>query len=719
MADNTNDFDLDSDHSSDSEDVASDTLDDANGLAEWAAEYNISQNALSALLKNLRQKGLNVPLDARTLMSTVRKCDVKNIAGGSYYHFGIKNSIQVELASLDFDLRDLTDTLTLRVNIDGLPLFRSNNVSLWPILELRTDQTFREMGYEEHQGGVSPLCELGVGLVSGFVLDYMHLVCLGAMRQLIYLWLKGPLKCRQSIRILTTISAFMASIRQYLPRNFARKPRSLLEISMWKATELRQFLLYTGPVVLRKNIPDIMYSNFILSSVSIRILLSPDLCTENCDFAEDILKMFVPDFGLIYGIEFVGYNIHSLIHISQDARKYGPLDSISCFPFETYLGKLKKMARRPQSPVQQIVRRIHEKQRVAKQKKISIFCPLKKLHLSGPLTDELQTCQQYRQYNDGQTLISCHKGDNCFSLGGRILIVRNILLSSCGTVKQFKVRVLGKADEEFDGSGHDHPSSVPLPTPVPEDLQMQASTSLNIRPFIQSPAPLMPLTAVTPGQPRRFLQGASSAFRDLHLPPPMPNNLQLQTPQPLNTRSFIQPPRPSTALTPGQPSRPLPGATSGFREGMFVRLLTILEEIKETQRVHGRMIQALLTQRDGTTVATLPEDIIFPLKTVSDVDAMEQKLADPTLQKQVMGHMSIGMVKISETGGNEQWDCGLRGVTLTLVDCSPPKFVDYAQFPYRLWICLRFVGYSVGDQLLPYIQHMAKMMESAHLDDVH
>lgn len=96
--------------------------------------------------------------------------------------------------------------------------------------EMRTDQTFGVMGYEEHQGGVSPLSELGVGLVSSFVLDYMHLVCLAVMRQLIYLWFKGPLKCRQFVENLTTISAFMASVRQYLPRNFARKPRSLLKI---------------------------------------------------------------------------------------------------------------------------------------------------------------------------------------------------------------------------------------------------------------------------------------------------------------------------------------------------------------------------------------------------------------------------------------------------------------------------------------------------------
>lgn len=129
------DTDLDCSDSEDEIENASEIqLDDADGLAEWAAEYNISQNALSALLKILKQKGLNVPLDARTLMCTERKCNVKNVAGGSYYHFGIRNSVVAELASLDFDLRDLTDSLTLRINIDGLPLFRSTTLSLWPIL---------------------------------------------------------------------------------------------------------------------------------------------------------------------------------------------------------------------------------------------------------------------------------------------------------------------------------------------------------------------------------------------------------------------------------------------------------------------------------------------------------------------------------------------------------------------------------------------------------
>lgn len=48
---------FDSDGCADS-DGDPETPDDTSGLAEWAAEYNISQTALTAFLKILRQKGL-------------------------------------------------------------------------------------------------------------------------------------------------------------------------------------------------------------------------------------------------------------------------------------------------------------------------------------------------------------------------------------------------------------------------------------------------------------------------------------------------------------------------------------------------------------------------------------------------------------------------------------------------------------------------------------
>jgi hypothetical protein len=48
---------------------------------------------------------------------------------------------------------------------------------------LRTDQSCSDKSNREHhkENNDSPLEKLGIGLVSDFPLDYMHLVCLGAM----------------------------------------------------------------------------------------------------------------------------------------------------------------------------------------------------------------------------------------------------------------------------------------------------------------------------------------------------------------------------------------------------------------------------------------------------------------------------------------------------------------------------------------------------------
>lgn len=71
---------------------------------------------------------------------------------------------------------------------------------------------------------------------------------------------------------------------------------------------------------------------------------------------------------------------------------------------------------------------------MASQKTALVFTPLKQLYFSGPVINSSGTSEQYRCYNDGQTLISSSRGDDCFSVGGRVVIVRNIL-SHSGTVK--------------------------------------------------------------------------------------------------------------------------------------------------------------------------------------------------------------------------------------------------------------------------------------------
>lgn len=61
----------------------------------------------------------------------------------------------------------------------------------------------------------------------------------------------------------------------------------------------------------------------------------------------------------MYDQYFVSYNVHSLIHICDDVRNFGNLDSFTCFPFENMSRKFKKNYSK-KLPLQQIHNRLHE-----------------------------------------------------------------------------------------------------------------------------------------------------------------------------------------------------------------------------------------------------------------------------------------------------------------------------------------------------------------------
>ena len=237
---------------------------------------------------------------------------------------------------------------------------------------LRTDTSFDEMADEGHHTSEScPLKPLSVGCVSQFGLDYMHMVCLGVCRRLLLYWKGpvGPLCVRLGSRSVNELSQKLVSLCPHIPFEFARKPRSVSEVMRWKATEFRQFLLYSGPIVLRDILSENLYHHFMLLSVGIRILICPQLASNFCDYANDLLVLFVTEAGKFYGKEIYVYNVHSLIHLANDVKNLGPLDEFSSFPFENKLGQLKKMIRKPQFPIQQIVYRLAEKQQVK-----PVFC---------------------------------------------------------------------------------------------------------------------------------------------------------------------------------------------------------------------------------------------------------------------------------------------------------------------------------------------------------
>ena len=79
----------------------------------------------------------------------------------------------------------------------------------------------------------------------------MHLVCLRVVRNILNYLKKGPVGKISALQ-LREISDRVIMLNGKMPSEYARQARSLQELDRWKATEFRQFLLYTGPVDLKR-----------------------------------------------------------------------------------------------------------------------------------------------------------------------------------------------------------------------------------------------------------------------------------------------------------------------------------------------------------------------------------------------------------------------------------------------------------------------------------
>jgi hypothetical protein len=108
---------------------------------------------------------------------------------------------------------------------------------------------------------------------------------------------------RLSPAFLRTISQRLQHLNGRFPSCFARQPRSLFESDRWKATEFRQFLLYSGIVVLRGVLSTTQYEHFLCLSVAMHILLEEDGRVRNhyLEYAENLLKSFVSYSTQVFG----------------------------------------------------------------------------------------------------------------------------------------------------------------------------------------------------------------------------------------------------------------------------------------------------------------------------------------------------------------------------------------------------------------------------------
>jgi len=296
--------------------------------------------------------------------------------------------------------------------------------------ELRTDDSFRRRDNPGHHNGNSSLENINTGMVSQFRLDPLHLVYLGVFKRFLSYLIERRTHCRLPRDTVIRINDNLNQIAQYFPKEFNRKPRSLgnrENRTKWKGTEYRRCLLYDGIIVFKDQFPQNIYHTFLLLHSAIYILSSSIFYHDLNHVADYLLKEFVSHASRILGRDFLVYNVHSIVHLAEECKNHGTLESFSAFPYGNYLGLIKRVLRSNYKPLQQLANRDSETEGVLVENVLAnSYKPvLKGHHEERP---EIFEGEQFTEVIWKGMILNNNEPNNCFcTISGEVVLLLNII----------------------------------------------------------------------------------------------------------------------------------------------------------------------------------------------------------------------------------------------------------------------------------------------------
>ncbi|KAJ8678301.1 hypothetical protein QAD02_014088 [Eretmocerus hayati] len=340
----------------------------ADDIKKYAQTFLIPYKQIDGLSEVLRPHHPTLPACSKTLMGrySQKKHEVEVFPdGGEFVYFGISDHLKKIVNPKLHKNRKLK----IQFNFDGIPLFKSSSRTFWPILgqdEPRTDESFRlQLDPDHHHDTISPLINIfpHIDMVYLFILDFMHLGCLGTTKKLLTgYWMKPSMNILSREQVMC-LSQWLMNLSSQLPCEFQRTTRTLGEVAKWKATEFRFFLLYAGPLVLKGILSDLYYKHFLLFSVGSRILCSRKHYESHFEEAKKYLEEFakLSSHEDLYGLKVLVNNMHNTFHLPDDVKNMGcPLSDISAFCFENLLGRIKKILQSGNRPLAELQNKLHD-----------------------------------------------------------------------------------------------------------------------------------------------------------------------------------------------------------------------------------------------------------------------------------------------------------------------------------------------------------------------
>ena len=291
--------------------------------------------------------------------------------------------------------RPVDPTVVVRIDttVDDLPAEKNKPTDY---VTARTDASFRNKTDEKHHHADSPLETAQIDMIEPFTIDPMHTVFLGALRRTLkFIRAKGA---KHRDRLITENSFLEIGIlfgKFKFPFEFSRNARDFSHLDKWKATELRNFLLYAIDVIIRiSTLPKDLVNVIQMFSMAVRMLADSELYIEYNELASNFITSFLGTAVSFFGKHFVTLIMHCLTHLPGECLKNGPLDTFSCFKYENVLKSLKMRCKSYRYPLQSLSTHLKYQSNFESNSKK----PLPKAHVDGAAKAAKSDDEITRQY---------------------------------------------------------------------------------------------------------------------------------------------------------------------------------------------------------------------------------------------------------------------------------------------------------------------------------
>ncbi|KAE8743371.1 hypothetical protein FOCC_FOCC011023 [Frankliniella occidentalis] len=188
--------------------------------------------------------------------------------------------------------------------------------------------------------GPTVLSKIMPNFVDGMAIDPQHHIYAGCGKKILKLLTDSSAKAKK-----WSISKFIILLNEKLlkikpPAHIPRVPRAISELSYWKLSELKAWLLHYSLPVLEGILP-IKYLQHHATLVAAVQLLSADVVSlSDIATARDLLTEYVAQYADFYHQYFMTINVHLLLHLPDLVMHLGPLWVYSCFPLEGLNGQI-------------------------------------------------------------------------------------------------------------------------------------------------------------------------------------------------------------------------------------------------------------------------------------------------------------------------------------------------------------------------------------------